>query len=164
MARQLSEKQVLKKLDIPDFRHLTKEKAIEMVSMIPHMDKEVAMKALEQYPELVKSSLDMVNTYKEAATKALDSNDESVKARYDALSAMQSLLEVELQRENMTEDERMFVLEQIAKIPELAKEVDRDNKVFLLKVVGVMSTVVAGVVGVTAAALGGNFSLGSGEK
>lgn len=34
MVKQLNEKQVLRKLGIPDFRHLTKEKAITLVNML----------------------------------------------------------------------------------------------------------------------------------
>ena len=52
LKKRYSEEAVLKILDIPDFRHLTKDKAIEFVSMIPQMDPEVAIKALEQFPQL----------------------------------------------------------------------------------------------------------------
>lgn len=44
----MSEAKVLKKLDIADFRHLTKDKVIKMASMLDKMDPEVAKKALEQ--------------------------------------------------------------------------------------------------------------------
>ena len=46
MNRTLSEQKVLKKLDIPDFRHLTKDKIIAFASLLPQMDTEVAKKAL----------------------------------------------------------------------------------------------------------------------
>lgn len=38
MARILTEQKVLKKLGIDDFRHVTKDKVIDMVSMIDKMD------------------------------------------------------------------------------------------------------------------------------
>ncbi len=49
VARPYTEQQVLKKLDIPDFRHLTKEKVIAFATMVPKMNPEVAKKALEQF-------------------------------------------------------------------------------------------------------------------
>ena len=58
MSRPLTEQQVLKKLKIEDFRHLTKDKVIAMASMLDKMDPEVAKKALEQFP-------DFANTMKE---------------------------------------------------------------------------------------------------
>lgn len=44
MSRTLTEKKVLKKLGIDDFRHLTKEKVITMATMLDKMDPEVAKK------------------------------------------------------------------------------------------------------------------------
>lgn len=50
MRYNLSEKKVLKKLGIEDFRHMTKDKIVQFASMLPQMDPEVAKKALEQFP------------------------------------------------------------------------------------------------------------------
>lgn len=58
MKRTLSEKKVLKKLGIPDFRHMTKDKVVEFASMLSRMDPEVAKKALEQFPEYAKNVLE----------------------------------------------------------------------------------------------------------
>lgn len=166
MSKPLSEKQVLKKLDIPDFRHLSKEKAMQLVSMIPKMDRDVAMKALEQYPKLLDVSIDTVKQYKEAILKVLDSNDKSMEAQYKALDTLSRALEEELKRDELSTADRMFIIEQLSAIPKMAKGIDADNKRFLLQIQGVMSTVVVGVVGVAAAALGGDFSLKAvdGEK
>ena len=49
MSRKLTEAKVLKTLEIPDFRHMTKDKIGSFVSMLPNMDPEVAKKALDQY-------------------------------------------------------------------------------------------------------------------
>lgn len=48
MARTIGEAKALKILDIPDFRHLTKEKAVQLVSMLDRVDPEVAKAVLEQ--------------------------------------------------------------------------------------------------------------------
>lgn len=47
MSKQLTEAQVLEKLNIPDFRHLSKDNVMSFASMIQDMDPEVAKKALE---------------------------------------------------------------------------------------------------------------------
>lgn len=61
----MTEKQVLKTLDIPDFRHLSKEKVMTFFSMIPQMDPEVAKKALEQFPNFSSSVREILQDYKE---------------------------------------------------------------------------------------------------
>lgn len=65
----MSEAKVLKKLDIADFRHLTKDKVIKMASMLDKMDPEVAKKALEQFPEFVNTTKEMLTEYKESLDK-----------------------------------------------------------------------------------------------
>ena len=47
MSKQLTEAQVLEKLNITDFRHLSKDNVMSFASMIQDMDPEVAKKALE---------------------------------------------------------------------------------------------------------------------
>ena len=51
MKRTLTETQVLNKIGKPDFRHITKEDVVSLVSMLPQMDVEVAKKVIEQFPE-----------------------------------------------------------------------------------------------------------------
>ncbi|WP_156951394.1 hypothetical protein [Lacrimispora aerotolerans] len=46
MSETITEQKVLNKLDIPDFRHMTKDKVMGFASMLPDMDPEVAKKAL----------------------------------------------------------------------------------------------------------------------
>ena len=48
MANQLTEQQVLNKLGIPDFRHLSKNNVMQFASILNEMDPAVAVKALEQ--------------------------------------------------------------------------------------------------------------------
>ena len=74
MSRTLSEQKVLKKLDIPDFRHLTKDKIIAFASLLPQMDTEVAKKALEQFPNFASTSLEVMREYKSILENAIVSN------------------------------------------------------------------------------------------
>ena len=47
MSRTIDERKALKMLDIPDFRHMTKEKAVQLVSMLDRVDPSVAKAVLE---------------------------------------------------------------------------------------------------------------------
>lgn len=51
MSRSLTERQVLKKLKIEDFRHLTKDKVIAMASMLDRMDPEVTSNDDDEFDE-----------------------------------------------------------------------------------------------------------------
>lgn len=52
MSKMLTETQVLKKLNIPDFRHLSKDNVMSFVSMIDKMDPEVVKKSVRAVPGL----------------------------------------------------------------------------------------------------------------
>ena len=69
MVRPLTEQKVLKKLNIEDFRHLTKDKVITMASMLDKMDPEVAKKALEQFPQFSNVVKEMLIGYKDTLEK-----------------------------------------------------------------------------------------------
>ena len=64
MEKTLTEKQVLKQLDIKDFQCLSKDKVIKMASIIDKMEPEVAKKALEQFPEFANTAKEMLVEYK----------------------------------------------------------------------------------------------------
>ena len=81
MNKRITEEQVLKTLGIPDFRHMTKEKIIQFISVLPYMDPEVAKKALEQFPEFKDLMGTAVIEYKSIIIDMVESNSESQNVR-----------------------------------------------------------------------------------
>jgi hypothetical protein len=71
MSNFLTERQVLNQLDIPDFRHITKDKVMSFASMLQNMEPEVAKKALGQFPEFAKMTLEILREYKGVLEKPL---------------------------------------------------------------------------------------------
>jgi len=88
MTRTLSEKKVLNKLGIQDFRHMTKEKVVEFATLLHRMDPEVAKAAIAQFPEYVKLASEMVNTYRDIVSKMLEANAANMKAFTDACNSI----------------------------------------------------------------------------
>ena len=92
MARTIGEAKALKMLDIPDFRHLTKEKAVQLVSMLDRVDPEVAKAVLEQYPKFAEVVLSTARDWKENVGKALEENGKVTKETIAAVSAAMASL------------------------------------------------------------------------
>lgn len=136
MKRTLSEKRVLKKLGITDFRHMTKDKIVKFASMLPYMDPEVAKKALEQFPAFKDLAGDLVNQYRLVVDKAFDENKISQKAFYDACNNIISSLQKELEKEDINSDERDRIEDKMIKVAEMIGEKDSENKGFMLKILG----------------------------
>lgn len=131
MSRSLTEAKVLRKLDIPDFRHLTKDKVMSFVSMLPQMDPEVAKRALEQFPAFAETNLAIVSCLKDSLGTIVSGNAGNMaefNARcHEALSA----LEAELKREDLTDEGRKMVIDGIMGIIGAIGQKDSENKEFL---------------------------------
>ena len=150
MSKSLTEQQVLKKLKIEDFRHLTKDKVIAMASMLDKMDPEVAKKALEQFPNFSNTMKEVLTEYKENLDTLLKENGESVKSYYDSCDAILSSLQKELEREDLAFDEKKYIIDKMLEVNQMKGMKDSENKKFLatLAMCGVAAvTVVAAVLG-----------------
>lgn len=156
LKKRYSEEAVLKILDIPDFRHLTKDKAIEFVSMIPQMDPEVAIKALEQFPQLKDAALGMAKEYKEAMVKAIDADNDDAKALYATIDAIITSLQKELSREEISVEERHFIIEQMKDLAQFQHRAHKENQDFKVKIMGIGGGVVAVLGLALVAVLGGS--------
>lgn len=154
----MSEAKVLKKLDITDFRHLTKDKVIKMASMLDKMDSEVAKKALEQFPEFTNTTREMLSEYKESLDKGLEFNNESVKAVYDTYNAI-IVLQKELENENLTFGQKKYIIEQMKDVAEKVDKKDTENKRFIAGMATLATIVVGGTVVALTSVLGGNIQV-----
>lgn len=159
----MSEEKVLKKLDIVDFRHLTKDKVIKMASMLDKMDPEVAKKALEQFPEFANTTKEMLKEYKESLDKGLESNNESVAKVYESYNAIIAALQKELENEELTFDQKKYIIEQMKDVAEKVDKKDTENKKFIAGMATLATIVVGGTVAVLASVLGGNTQIESND-
>ena len=157
MAKQLNEKQVLRKLGIPDFRHLTKEKAITLVNMLDRVDPRVAMEAIKQFPELSKMLFAEAKEYREVIFRAFDSSDASNKAAMDAIDAVIAVLSCQLEKECLSDEERMQLSEQLVALAKMASDKDSENKRHIRKMVGMAIGGFVTLAAIAAAAVGVNM-------
>lgn len=157
MSKQLTEMEVLKQLDIPDFRHMTKDKVINFASMLQNMDPEVAKKAIEQFPEFAKMALEAFTEYRTVLEKTLDASEESSKDCFAVYDKVLSALEKCVYQEEISFEEKKYYLNQMVEIAKMADKKDTENKSFHWKVIGAATLTVISIVGIGAAALGGNF-------
>lgn len=157
MSRTLTEAQVLKKLDIVDFRHLTKDKVMTMATMLDKMDPEVAKKALEQFPEFASTMRQILADYKQSLDEGLKTNAEETKSYYDTCDAIIASCQKELESDDLTFEQRSLILEQMVLVAKMKGEKNSENKKFIVT----MSVIGLAAIGLTAGALitalGGNF-------
>jgi len=130
----LSETDVLNKIGATDFRSINKNQLIEFVTSIPEMDKEVAIKCIEQFPEFKEQS----NTIIKELYKQYESVTDSHKTgRAKAMNAYQSILDDlsnELEKSEITKEEKQELITTMIEVADRIAELQRDSDYFLEKV------------------------------
>ena len=124
--------------------------------MLDRMDPEVAKKALEQFPEFSNTSKEILLEYKDALDKGIDSNDKSVQAVYDTYNAIIESLQKELEKEDLSFEEKKYIIEQMKDVADKVDKKDTENKKWIAGMVAIAGTVFLGVVAGLASTLGGN--------
>lgn len=164
MARTLTEAKVLKKLGIPDFRHMTKDKIIQFASCLPQMDPEVAKKALEQFPEFAKSVTEIVSYYKDIVYKGLGDNLSSVNSFYAMCDAIVDSLKDQLHDENLTFEEKSIIIDKMIELARMKADKDTENKKFIADIISKVTLGLVFTVGIVAAVLGAQTRIDSGSS
>lgn len=159
MNRLLTEQKVLKKLGIEDFRHLTKDKVITMASMLDKMDPEVAKKAIEQFPNFSDTMKEILRDYKESLDKAQEANAESVKSFYDSSNMIINSLQKELERNDLTFEEKKYIIDKMVEVNKMKGDKDSENKKFIATMALLGVATVGIVAGALSSALGGNTKI-----
>lgn len=158
MSRPYTEVQVLKKLDIPDFRHLTKDKVIAFATMIPRMNPEVAKKALEQFPNFASTSLEVMREYRGILEDAMKDERESTQTCYDMYNRVMSALEKILDEDDLSFDEKTYILNQMKEVADEVSKKDCEKANNRMRMIGIAGSVAAAVVAILGSAIGVNLT------
>lgn len=158
MSRPYTEVQVLKKLDIPDFRHLTKDKVIAFATMIPRMNPEVAKKALEQFPNFASTSLEVMREYRSILEDAMKDERESAQTCYDMYNRVMSALEKILDEDDLSFEEKTYILNQMKDVADEVSKKDCEKANNRMKMIGIAGSVAAAVVAILGSAIGVNLT------
>ena len=128
----------------------------QLASMVDKMEPEVAKKALEQFPEFSDTVKTILLDYKELLNKAADSNNESLRASYETCNSIILSLQTELEKDNISFDERKYIIEQMKDIANAVDKKDSENKKWLAKMAMIAGATVVGVAAVLGSVLGAN--------
>ena len=160
MSKKLTETQVLKKLGIPDFRHLSKENVMSFASMIQDMEPEVAMKAIEQFPDFAKTAISALSDYRSVLEKAFADDKESANQCFAIYNRIMDALAKCLDRDNLSFEERQYYIEQMKEVAQMASQKDSEGKKFKWANLAALGTLVIAVIASAASLLGEDSKIG----
>ena len=129
---QLTENKVLQTLGLQSFNNISKEKQIELISMLHQMDRDVVLKVLDQSPSIINATV-------EFGKSLLASNDKSVMASHAALDNIITSLNSVAENENLSAADKLSIVDKMTEIARMQQELTKENHGFLadcLKKVG----------------------------
>lgn len=157
MAKYMvTESEVKKALAVDSFRNVSKDKIMEFVSAIPNMDKDVAIKIIEQFPSYTESANNMLTQLNTMCNNAMKENSESQKEAIEAYKKILNDLGELLKKETITVEERLQITEQMITVADRISAKDTENKDFLNGIIKYGIPIIAGALVLGAAILGVN--------
>ncbi|WP_417118861.1 hypothetical protein [Olsenella phocaeensis] len=130
-VRLLSEEDVKKFIGVEDFRHVTKNQVVQLVSSLSQMDPEVAKRVIEQVPEMGKIALGMAQELKESYESSLKANEASSSDTLKQINAIIDILSEQLKNDGVTPEERIHIYDCLNSLADKSVEVHRLNQDFI---------------------------------
>jgi len=137
------EDEIKQALGIDSWRHLSKDKMIRFVAMMPDMGTEVALKIVEQFPAFKDFAQNVVDAMKKSHESTLSANQQSQEHVHRAFQDLRDTLKSELDKGDLTWEQRLIIIEKIQEAVREESQKDSENKRFLdgaLKKVLVLGT------------------------
>nr|DAH80807.1 MAG TPA: hypothetical protein [Caudoviricetes sp.] len=158
----MTEKQLLKKLDIPDWRHLSKDKVAVFANNFYKLDPEVAKAVLAQFPKFSETSLELVNQlnaiFKESSSSVKDIDTQ-------VLQSIQSTIEwLQTELPNASDELKPKIIDTIVELLKDQRSISESHKRFHLEMFKTAGTIILGFGAALGVGLGSYFALSNSKQ
>ncbi len=150
----MTEEDVKKALNITDFRSITKEKLMEFVSIMPKVDKEVAIAIINQFSNYTDMSQCMVGGLISLCAEAFKYASEGKKEVMNAYMLILEELKEELKNGELTVEEKDKITNKMIDVAEKIDMVNDKHKNWLKDILKGVGNVTLGIAIIGAAILG----------
>lgn len=155
MAKHLvNQEEVKEALGISSFRNLSKDKVIEFVSLLPQMDKELALSIIQQFPSYVELATTMVEQLTKTCDSVLEKASVSQVASIEAYKLILNDLSLLLKKENITKEEQDKITDKMILVADKIAAKDTEGKSFMSEIVKYKEYVITGALVLGAVILG----------
>lgn len=144
----LTESEVLNKLNISSFKHISKEKIHQFSSMIPDIEPEVTKSILLQFPNFTKDSIEMVSYFKTSMGTKMDQKKVDTKQFYDSCDAVLYSLNELLKKDKLSTKQQESIASSISIILAMKNEKDKNDKKFINGLIGALGITTSIIIGV----------------
>ncbi len=130
----LSADEVLNRIGAVDFRSISKKQLIEFASSIPEMDKETAIKCIEQFPEFAAQSKEIINHFYEICSQAIEDDKTTRKDAIESYRLVLDDLREQLKSENISESLKMQIIDRMVDVADKIAETANGHSAFVHRI------------------------------
>ena len=144
----MDEQKVKQVLKIDSFDEIDKKKASKFVDMLSKVDKNVAIKGLEQSSKIALAMKDTLIEYYKSISNVVKSADDSMKSVNENYKNVIQALIKKLDDKDISSDDSKYVIDKILEIQKLQSEENEKHRNFLLKILGFVAIFFLGLFGI----------------
>jgi hypothetical protein len=159
-----NEYEVKRELGIESWRNLSKGKIMKFAAMMPDMDREVALKIVQQFPAFTKFALDIVDAMGKAHEKTLVANKQSTDQVYQALQDTREILKGELDKDGLSPEQKEKILDRLMELARITSQKNTEDKQFLAEALNKVGLVAVAAVALAVAFVGGKLMAESEDR
>ena len=148
--------QVKEALQVNKISEISTSKLVEFMSLIPNMDKDVAMEIIKQFPAFSDSTNKMITQLNTMCDNVIKDNNSSQKDAVEAYKAILADLSGLLKKDDITKEERDSITERMIEVADKIAAKDTENKGFLNGIIKYGAPIIGGAILLGAAILGVN--------
>lgn len=134
MSQLISEEQVKKALKIDSLRNLPRDKIMEFISLIPQIDKDVAIAIVNQFPSYAEHATSIIAQLRKMCEEVLHNNNNSQMEAINAYKKVLDELGESLKRDDITPEERQQITKNMIDVADRISYKDTENKKWLEKI------------------------------
>ncbi len=150
------EKAFLSYYGYDDGRNIKMKDMVGMFSALNELEPEVAMKAIEQFPELARTTVTMAKQFCEMSLDTLKKHQESSKDTLLFLRERANFIEGLVNAGLTNEEDIHYFLDKLMELSHMAVEVHKNDQNFFLKLIKENGTYIGGFLLLTVVTLGVN--------
>ena len=135
-ALSIAEKKALELMQKENFRGISKDNVMQLMSILDKVDPEVAKSIIAQLPEAIRGSVELEKAYSTALTKGMESIESTACSCFQTEDEIIQSLKKEVEREDTTFEQKQFYYEKMeaAAIRKESKETEhRDTILTILR-------------------------------
>lgn len=129
-----AEKRALELMQKDNFRGISKDNVMQLVSILDKVDPEVAKAIIAQMPEVVNGVVEKEKAYASVLTKGIESCDTSTSSCFQTEDDIVKALQKEIDKEDTTFEQKQYYFEKMAEAAERKEGKDSEHKNMVLTI------------------------------